>query len=63
MLRKVFAPLSFVDIDLDPKLLAYLKNIPQKSDRIYFQTIFSNEGIWLVETDNEKYYKVLLFKE
>lgn len=63
LLRKVFAPLSFVAIDLDPKLLAYLKNIPQKSDRIYFQTIFSNEGIWLVETDNEKYYKVLLFKE
>lgn len=62
LLRKVMSPLSFVAIDLDPKLLAYLKTIPQKGDRIYFETVFTTEGIWLVETDNERYYKVLLFK-
>lgn len=63
LLRKVMSPLSFVAIDLNPKLFAYLKTIPQKGDRIYFETIFSNEGIWLVETDNKEYYKVLLFKD
>lgn len=63
LLRKVMNPLAFVAIDLNPKILAYLKTIPQKGDRIYFQSIFSDEGIWLVETDNEKYYKVLLFKD
>lgn len=40
----------------------YLKSIPEKGDRLYFQTLYSTEGIRLLETDNKKYYKVLLFK-
>jgi len=63
LLRKVFDPISFAAMDLNPKLFNYLKAIPQKSDRIYFNTIFSSEGIWLIETDNKEYYKVLLFKD
>ncbi|WP_278011633.1 hypothetical protein [Flavobacterium gyeonganense] len=63
LLRKVFDPISFAAIDLNPKLFNYLKAIPEKNDRIYFNTIFSKEGIWLIETDNKEYYKVLLFKD
>lgn len=41
----------------------YLKSIPEKGDRLYFETLYSDEGIWMVETDNKKYYKVILFTE
>lgn len=35
-----------------------------KADRdIFFNSIISKEGIWLLETDNKKYYKVTFFKE
>ena len=47
---------------LDENLYTYLKSIPEGDKRLHFSTLFSNQGIWLVETDNKDYYKVLLFK-
>ncbi|MEO6177173.1 MAG: hypothetical protein ABIP27_18610 [Flavobacterium circumlabens] len=61
--NKAFSPVSFVAMDLSPTMDSYLKTIPSKGNAVYFETIFSDQGIWLVETDNKEYYKVLLFKE
>ncbi|MFC0777665.1 hypothetical protein [Flavobacterium sp. HJSW_4] len=61
--NKAFSPVSFVAMDLSPAMDNYLKTIPSKGNAVYFETIFSNQGIWLVETDNKEYYKVLLFKD
>lgn len=61
--NKAFSQISFVAMDLDPKLNSYLQTIPSKGNAIYFETVFSDQGIWLIETDNKEYYKILLFKE
>jgi hypothetical protein len=61
--NKAFSPVSFVAMDLSPTMDSYLKTIPSKGNAVYFETIFSNQGIWLIETDNKEYYKVLLFKD
>ncbi len=61
--NKAFSPVSFVAMDLNSSMYSYLKTIPSKGNAVYFETVFSNQGIWLVETDNKEYYKVLLFKE
>ena len=61
--NKAFSPVSFVAMDLNSSMYSYLKTIPSKGNAVYFETVFSDQGIWLVETDNKKYYKVLLFKE
>ena len=39
----------------------YIDSIDAKN-KIYFNTMVSNDGIWLVESDNKDYYKVLNFK-
>lgn len=61
--NKSLSQISFVALDINPNVLKYLKSIPSKGNRIYFETVFSDQGIWLVETDNKEYYKVSLFKE
>lgn len=61
--NKVFSQRGFVAMSLNPNLLKYIKSISDDGNRLYFETIFSDQGIWLVETDNEEYYKVTLFKE
>lgn len=61
--NKTFSPISFAAVSINPNVMTYLKSVPEGGIRLYFETIFSDQGIWLVETDNEKYYKVLLFKE
>lgn len=61
--NKTFSQIGFAAVSINPKVMDYLKSIPEKGDRLYFETLYSNEGVWLVETDNKKYYKVILFKE
>ncbi|WP_264535652.1 hypothetical protein [Flavobacterium sp. N1736] len=61
--NKAFSPVSFVAMDLSPTMDSYLKTIPSKGNSVYFETVFSDQGIWLIETDNKEYYKVLLFKD
>jgi hypothetical protein len=60
--NKSFSPIAFAAMTLNENLFKYLKNIPEGDKRLHFSTLFSNQGIWLVETDNKEYYKVLLFK-
>ena len=61
--NKTFSQIGFAAISINSKVMDYLKSISEKGDRLYFETLYSNEGVWLVETDNKKYYKVVLFKE
>lgn len=39
----------------------YINKIAAKDD-VFFNSILSSEGIWLMETDNKTYYKVSFFK-
>ncbi|WP_343705083.1 hypothetical protein [Flavobacterium sp.] len=61
--NKSFSQVCFAALTINENYLNYIKGLPLKGDRKYFETIFSDQGIWLIETDNEEYYKVLLFKE
>ncbi|QGK75268.1 hypothetical protein [Flavobacterium sp. SLB02] len=61
--NKTFSQIGFAAVSINSKVMDYLKSIPEKGDRLYFETLYSDEGIWMVETDNKKYYKVLLFKD
>ncbi|MBP2283605.1 hypothetical protein H4V97_001923 [Flavobacterium sp. CG_23.5] len=59
--NKVFDYDGLVAIDTNKKVADYLKNIDSKN-KLFFNTIISDKGIWLMESDNEKYYKVTFFK-
>ena len=61
--KEIFPKTSFAAIILNDNLLNYLKSIANGDKRLYFQTVFSEQGIFIVETDNRNYFKVLLFKE
>jgi hypothetical protein len=61
--NKVFSQISFVAMSINPNVLKYVKSLPVDRERLYFETIFSDQGIWFIETDNEQYYKVSLFKD
>lgn len=61
--NKSFSPSCFAALSINEKFVEYIKNLPVKGNHKYFETVFSNQGIWLIETDNEEYYKVLLFKK
>lgn len=61
--NKTFSQIGFAAVSINPQVMDYLKSIPEKGNRLYFETLYSDQGIWMVETDNKKYYKVLLFKE
>lgn len=58
-----FSSECFIAMRLDNNIFNYINNLPKDGNRLFFDTIFSDEGIWLIETDNKEYYKVLLFKE
>ena len=40
----------------------YIDKINTKKE-VFFNSIVSQDGIWLFETDNDAYYKVTLFNE
>jgi hypothetical protein len=61
--NKVFSQITFVAMITNPNVLKYLKSIPKDGKQLYYESVFCNEGIWLVETDNKEFYKVLLFKD
>lgn len=59
--KKVFDIDGLVAIDTNKKVADYLKNINSKN-KLFFNTIISDNGTWLMESDNENYYKVTFFK-
>lgn len=61
--KKTFSNACLIAMDLNKSVLDYIKSIPSDGKGVYFESIFSNQGIWLLETDNQNYYKIVLFKE
>lgn len=61
--NKVFSQLTFVGMIANPNVEKYIKSVPSNGNKLYYETVFSDQGLWLVESDNKEYYKVLLFKE
>ena len=43
------------------KFKSYIDSIAFSEKKIYLNTLSSKEGIWLIESDNETYYKVTYF--
>jgi hypothetical protein len=52
---------SIIAINSNSKIAEYIKNVKSNND-LYFTSVFSDKGAWLVESDKE-YYKVTLFKD
>jgi len=61
--NKVFSQITFVAMITNPDVLKYINSVSDKGNRLYYEGIFSDQGIWLIETDNKEYYKILLFKD
>lgn len=57
---KNFDTHTMIAMQIDPKISNYVKSLKPKND-LHFASIFSDKGIWLIETDNKEYYKVTLF--
>ena len=47
----------------DNLLFSNYMNSIQNNQNLFFKTFYSKNGIWLLETDNIGYFKVLFFKE
>jgi hypothetical protein len=56
-----FDNLSLVYYDTNPKVKLYIDSIASSKNKIYLNTYQSEKGIWLIESDNETYYKVTYF--
>jgi hypothetical protein len=55
--KMTFSTNGIIALDLSQNYLNYIKKLTADKT-LYFDTIFSDNGIWLVETDNKQYYKV-----
>jgi hypothetical protein len=53
---------TLVALDSNPKVADYIKSI-KSSETILLNTVFSEKGIWLFETDRKGYYKITLFRD
>ncbi|WP_394759124.1 hypothetical protein [Flavobacterium sp.] len=60
--NKRFNVKGIISYDLNPKLADYVKSVTNKKN-ILFSTLFTDIGMLLIETDNDKYYKVTYFKD
>lgn len=60
--KMTFSTNSIIALDLSQNYLNYIKKLTADKT-LYFDTIFSDNGIWLVETDNKQYYKVSHLKD
>ena len=56
-----FDNLSLVYYDSNPKFKLYVDGLASSKNKIYLNSTTSKEGIWLIESDNETYYKVSYF--
>jgi hypothetical protein len=61
--NKVFSQITFVAMIVNPNIVTYLKSVSKEGKKLYYETVFSDQGIWLIQTDNKETYKVLLFKD
>ena len=57
-----FDALGLVYNDSNKSFKSYISSIASADKKIYLNTLSSKEGIWLIESDNETYYKVTYFE-
>jgi hypothetical protein len=60
--NKKFNVNGIIAYDYNSKYADYVKNVKIKGET-HFLTLFTSLGMVVIETDNEDYYKVLLFKD
>ena len=53
---------AVIAFDINKNVESYIRSVKSKKD-IQFEAVFSDTGIWLLESDNKEYYKVLLFED
>ncbi len=58
--NKKFDTRTMVAMDYNPKISEYIRTKKSKNE-LNFASVFSDKGIWLIETDNKDYYKVTLY--
>lgn len=51
---------TLIAYSLSEKAKNYIESVSLKKD-VFFDAFISSKGIWLIETDNDNYYKVTLF--
>jgi hypothetical protein len=59
--NKYFDTTTFLSSSFNDVIKKYIDKINSTKD-VFFNSIVSSEGIWLIESDNETYYKVTFFK-
>jgi hypothetical protein len=59
---KTFDVKGIIAYNLNTKLADYVKSVTNKKNLLFY-TFFTEIGIFLIETDNDKYYKVTYFKD
>jgi len=59
--RKKFSFVTIAFLNFDDRILNYIKSVNSKNE-VTFNTFISKEGIWLTETDNKEYYKIIYFE-
>lgn len=52
---------AIIAFDMNKQVENYIRSVKSKKDT-QFQAVFTKDGIWLIESDNKEYYKVLLFE-
>jgi|SRR6218665_582950 len=59
---KFFDTEGIYQLKLNAAYADYIKGVTSKKE-VHFRTLALKDGIWLIETDNKNYYKILYFKE
>lgn len=60
--NKIFCSNSVLSVlNVNEKVKSYIDKVSAKND-VYFDCFINSKGIWLMESDNEHYYKVTVFK-
>lgn len=61
--KKAFDANTIIAIEERSEISSYISSIKLSKNKILFNTIITNDGYWLLESDNKTYYKVLYFNK
>jgi len=61
--NKAFDSTTIVALEEKTEISNYINNIKLSKNKILFNTIITDSGYWLIESDNKNYYKILFFNK
>jgi len=61
--KKAFDANTIVALEEKIEISNYISNIKLSKNKILFNTIITDNGYWLIESDNKNYYKILFFNK